>query len=385
VSEAKPRGRAVLCMLKTEVHDHVFFRIRMDELRRLVETLGYEVVGELIQTEPRPFAHYLIGSGKVKELKSYVEKQKVDVVAFYNILKSSQKIELMRALGCEAVDRYEVILEIFDLMASDTVSKLQIEAAKLDKLYPFFKLQASLKYHTDRPFFLSMGEYAYHSQRRALTSRISRIRAKIEELKADKREEIRKRSELGYPTICIAGYYGAGKTSLFNALTGESKKVTGMPFTTLSSKYQRRYLNDHEVFLFIDTIGFVIDLDPRLIKSFELNLEDMRSADIVLLLFELDDSFPLLSMKLKSGIDLLEEMGVEKNQIIVVFNKIDLVKEEQAEDIVKRLRMEDRGFDWITISAKNSINLEELLEVIRKRVHEIRAAPLSLTVKTVGE
>ena len=371
-------------MLKTEVHDHIFFRIRMDDLRRLVETLGFEVIGEFVQTEPRPFARYLIGSGKVKELRSYVKKQKVDMVVFYNILKSSQKLNLMRTLGCEAVDRYEVILEIFDHMASDTVSKLQIEAAKLDKLYPFFKLQVSLKYHTDRPFFLSMGEYAYHSQLRALTSRISRIRAKIEGLKAEKRVEIRKRKELGYPLICIAGYYSAGKTSLFNALTGESKKVSGMPFTTLSSKYQRRYVNDHEVFLFIDTIGFVIDLDPRLIKSFELNLEDMRSADIVLLLLELDDSFPLLSMKLKSGINLLEEMGIEKNQIIVVFNKIDLVKDEEVERIIKRLRMEDRGFDWVIVSAKNRINLEELLEVIRRRVNEIRIAPLPVTVKTVG-
>ena len=385
MGEAKPRGRSVLCMLKTEVHDHIFFRIRMDELRRLVETLGLEVVGEFVQTESKPFSTYLIGSGKVKELKSYVKRQEIDLVVFYNILKSNQKLILIRTLGCDVIDRYEVILEIFDQMASDRVSKLQIDAARLDKLYPFYKLQATLKYQTERPFFLSMGEYGYHRQLRGLTTRITKIQAKIDELKAEKQEQIRKRKALGYPTICIAGYYNAGKTSLFNALTGESKKVTDKPFTTLTSKYQRRYLNNHEVLLFMDTIGFVIDLDPRLIKSFELNIEDMRSADIVLLLLEIDDSFPLLSMKLKSGIDLLKELGIEKSKIIVVLNKIDLVKQELVEETIEKLRMEDRGFDWICISAKNRTNLQELIELVRRKNHEIKVAPLPIIAKTAGE
>jgi len=372
-------------MLKTEVHDHVFFRIRMNELRRLVETLGLEVAGEFFQTEPKPFPTYLIGSGKVKELKDYVKRQNVDLVVFYNILKSNQKLSLIRALGCDVIDRYEVILEVFDQMASDRVSKLQIEAARLDKLYPFYKLQATLKYQTERPFFLSMGEYGYHRKLRGLTTQISKIQAKIEELEIEKQEQIRKRKALGYLTICIAGYYNAGKTSLFNALTGESKKVTDKPFTTLSSKYQRRYLSNNEILLFIDTIGFVIDLDPRLIKSFQLNMEDMRNADIVLLLLEIDDYFPLLSMKLKSGTSLLEELGIEKSKIIVVFNKTDLVKPEKAEEIFEKLRMEERGFDWICVSAKNRTNLDGLIELVRRKNHRIKAEPLPMIANTARE
>lgn len=370
-------------MLKTQVHDHIFFRVRMNELRRLVETLELEVVGEFIQTRARPYARYLIGKGKVGELGGYIKRHGVDLVVFYNILKSNQKLNLIRSLGCDVVDRYEVILEIFDLMASDNLSKLQIEAARLDKLYPFFKLQASVKYRAERTFFRSMGEYAYHSQVRAITKQMSRIREKIGELKVEKQRRIRKRRELGYPTVCIAGYYNAGKTSLFNALTGELKRVSDSPFTTLSSKYQRRYLNESEFLLFIDTIGFVIDLDPRLINSFELNLEDMRNADVVLLLLEIADSFPLLSMKLQEGIKLLEEIGVDEDQIIVIFNKIDLLDEDQAQEVIKRLRMEDRGFDWLCISAEKRMNLEGLLEAIQRRIQEIGVKPSSMAVRTV--
>ncbi|MCD6262907.1 GTPase HflX [Candidatus Bathyarchaeota archaeon] len=381
MGEEKPLGRAVLCMLKTEVHDHIFFRVRMNELRRLVETLGLEVAREFIQTRARPYARYLIGKGKVREIRKFIKKNDIDVVVFYNILKSNQKLNLIRALGCDVIDRYEVILEIFDLMASDTLSKLQIEAARLDKLYPFFKLRASVKYRTERPFLRSMGEYAYHSKLRALRRRMSRIRERIRELRAEKQERIRKRRELGYPMVCIAGYYNAGKTSLFNALTGELKRVSDDPFTTLSSKYQRRYLNESEFFLFIDTIGFVIDLDPRLIKSFELNLEDMRSADVVLLLLEISDPFPLLSMKLRGGIKLLEEIGIDKDRVIVVFNKIDLLDEEQVAERIERLRMEDRGLEWVCISAKKRINLEGLIEAIRDRIREVGIVPQSVTIR----
>lgn len=356
----------------------------MDELRLLVETLGLEVVGEFIQTRARPYARYLIGKGKVIELRNYIKKHDIDLVVFYNILKSNQKLNLIMSLRCDVVDRYEVILEIFDLMAADILSKLQIELARLDKLYPFLKLQASVQYRTERPFFRSMGEYAYHSKLRALTKQISRIRKKIEELKAEKRERIRRRKELGYPTVCTAGYYNAGKTSLFNALTGELKKVSDDPFTTLSSKYQRRYLNESESLLFIDTIGFIIDLDPRLIKSFELNFEDMRSADIVLLLLEIADTFPLLHLKLRSGIRLLEEIGVDRNRIIVVFNKIDLMEKVQTAEIIEKLRMEDLGFEWVCISAKRRTNLDELLKTIQGRIYEIGVAPQSVAVRSTG-
>ncbi|MFQ6052769.1 MAG: GTPase [Candidatus Bathyarchaeia archaeon] len=363
-------------MLKTNVHDHRVHRIKLDELRRLVETLGLEVVGEFVQTRHRPFARYHIGSGKVKELRSYIEEHKIDLAVFYNILKSSQKLNLIRALDCDVVDRYEVTLEIFDKMASDNLSKLQIEAARLDKLAPYFKLSASIRYLNDRPFFRSMGEYAFHSQLRELTRRQARIRERIERLKKEKRRRIRRRRSLGYPTVCISGFYNAGKSSLFNAMTGDRKPVSPQPFTTLSSKYQRRYVDPGDTILFIDTIGFVIDLDPRLIKSFELNLEDIRSADLVLLLLEITDPILTLRIKLLEGVRLLTDIGVPRERIIVVLNKVDLAP-GLVETIAEQLDIERLGLPWTAVSAKRRTNLDGLLRLIMERLGQLEEEPPS--------
>jgi len=361
-------------MLKTNVHDHEVYRLKLDELRRLVETLGVEVVGDIVQSRHRSFAKFYVGSGKVKEIRRFVRRHDVNLVVFYNILRSSQKLNLIRAIGVDVVDRYEVTLEIFDQMSSDNLSKLQIEAARLDKLTPYFKLEASLRYHNDRPFFRSMGEYAFHSQLRELTRRQARIREEIQALAKEKRQRIRKRRRLGYPTICIAGYYNAGKTSLFNALTGDSKPVSDRPFTTLSSKYQRRYVDHETTLLFIDTIGFVIDLDPRLIKSFELNMEDMRSADLVILLLEITDPLLTLRIKLAEGIRLLREMDIPRERIVVVFNKTDLAP-DLTETIGEQLGVEHHGLPWTTVSAKDRTNLDGLLTFILNRLREIREPP----------
>lgn len=364
------KGKAVLCMLKTNVHDHSIYKIKLDELRRLVETLDVEVVGEIVQSRHRSFAKYLIGSGKVKEIRRYVRRHNLNLVVFYNYLRSSQKLNLIRDLGVDVVDRYEVTLEIFARMSSDSLSKLQIEAARLKKLAPYFKLEASLRYHNDRPFFRSMGEYAFHSQLRELTRRQARIRRQIEGLVKENRQRIRKRQRLGFPTVCIAGYYNAGKTSLFNALTGDDKLVSDRPFTTLSSKYQRRFIDHETTLLFIDTIGFVIDVDPNLIRSFELNIEDMRNADLVILLLDITDPKLTLRIKLAEGVRLLRQMEIPRERIVVVFNKVDLAP-EVVETIGEELGMALLGLPWTTVSAKVRTNLKGFLELIIARLRQL--------------
>jgi GTP-binding protein HflX len=368
------KGRAVLCMLKTNVHDHVVYRLKLGELRSLVETLDIEVVGDLVQSRHRPFAKFYVGSGKVKDIRRFVRRHKVNIVVFYNYLRSSQKLNLIRAIGVDVVDRYEVTLEIFDKMSSDSLSKLQIEAARLKKLTPYFKLEANLRYHNDRPFFRSMGEYAFHGQMRELTRRQARIRREIERLVKVNRQRIKNRDDLGYPSICIAGYYNAGKTSLFNAVTGDDKLVSDRPFTTLSSKYQKRYLDHETTLLFIDTIGFVIDVDPNLIKSFELNLEDMRNADLLILLLDISDPILTLRIKLAEGIRLLKQLGIPRERIIVVFNKVDL-KPELSDEIGEELGMASLGLPWAVVSAKSRTNINELFNIIRVRLKQQEEPP----------
>jgi GTP-binding protein HflX len=379
--EVKPRdtmtGNVILCMLKTNVHDHKVYNVRIDELRNLVEALGLKVVDEIVQTRFKQFERYCIGKGKVNELKKLIEEKDVVLVVFYNLLKSSQKLNLIRELGCDVIDRYELTLEIFDEMASDNLSKLQIESARLEKLAPFYKLAANIHFTHDRPFFHSGGEYAFRGQLREITRRQSDIKNEIASLMIEKRRQIENRSKLNYPTVCIAGYYNAGKTSLFNALTGEHKPVSDRPFTTLSSKYQKRYINPDTTVLFVDTIGFVLDLDHRLIKSFQLNFEDIRSADIVILLFEVTDLALTLKLKLSEGISLLRDIGVQLERVIIVFNKLDKVDNQTPVFLEEQLSLSHYDIPWINISVKQRTNLSSLLELISRRIKEIKEKPLT--------
>jgi len=371
------QSKAMLCMLKTDVHDHTIYRIKLDELSSLVETLGIEVVGEVIQSRYRPFSKFFIGSGKVKEIGRKVRKLGIDLVIFYNILKSSQKLNLIRALNCDVIDRYELTLEIFDQMASDRLSKLQIQAARLEKQAPFYKLQASINYRYDRPFFRAGGEYAFHGQMRELSRNQAKVREEIDRLIEEKNQRIWNRRKLGYPVVCIAGFYNAGKTSLFNAVTGDNKPVSDRPFTTLSSKYQRRFIDHETTVLFIDTIGFVIDVDPRLIQSFKLNLLDIRSSDIVILLLEITDPSIKLQMKLTEGIRLLKDIGVSHNRIVIVFNKLDK-SPEMEERIADDLSLEQLGIPWIAVSALKRRNLQEMLHIISDRLRGFKENPPKL-------
>ena len=366
------KGRAIICMLRTNIHDHTVYRVRLDELKALVQALGIDVVDEVVQTRFRPFERYCIGKGKVSEIRKLAEKRDVQLVVFYNLLKSSQKLKLIQGTGCDVIDRYELTLEIFDQMASDNLSKLQIESAKLEKLAPFYKLAANLQFTHDRPFFHSGGEYGFRGQLREISRRQADIREEIRGLMVEKKRQIDNRLKLGYPTICIAGFYNAGKTSLFNALTGEHKPVSNRPFTTLSSKYQKRYIDAKTTVLFIDTIGFVLDLDHRLIKSFQLNFEDIRSADIVILLFEITDPPLTLRLKLGEGISLLRDIGVSMDRVIFVFNKVDKAPPGAGTVIEEQLNLTHYDMPWTTVSANQRTNLKELLDLIAWKLKELK-------------
>ncbi|MCK4702868.1 50S ribosome-binding GTPase, partial [Candidatus Bathyarchaeota archaeon] len=234
--------------------------------------------------------------------------------------------------------------------------------------------QASINYRYDRPFFRAGGEYAFHGKMRELSRNQARVREEIDKLIEEKNQRIWNRRKLGYPVICIAGFYNAGKTSLFNAVTGDNKPVSDRPFTTLSSKYQRRFIDYETTVLFIDTIGFVIDVDPRLIQSFKLNLLDIRSSDVVILLLEITDPPLKLQMKLTEGVRLLKDIGVSHDRIVIVFNKLDKAP-EMEERIAEVLSLEQLGIPWIAISALKRRNLQEMLHIIADRLREFKENP----------
>ena len=157
--------------------------------------------------------------------------------------------------------------------------------------------------------------------------------------------------------VTVVGCYNAGKTSLFNALTGAKKEVSDRPFTTLASKWSRI---GNPNLLLADTIGFALDLDPSLISAFQLNLDDMRAADVLLLVVDVSDDLQVLKMKLDSSLAILEAIGIDKQRILVVLNKTDLVDPEALEQRASVV-INDYGFRAIQISVKLGQNLETLI------------------------
>ena len=344
--------RAVLGILK-EPHDHVRYKVRLLELRRLAEAIGINVVGEVIQSARKSTSAYLFGRGKVEEIKKIVEERDADVLIVYNTIKPNQKLNLMRILDIDVIDRYELTLLIFEQEAHDPIAKLQIEYAKLRLMIPLVKAMVALRYRGHRPGFLAGGEYAYRPTLSLIRRRLRKLEEEIRRRLKRKEERIQKIKKR-FPIVCITGYYNAGKTTLFNALTGAAREVSDRPFTTLSPKYKPIERKGKQIML-VDTIGFVLDVDPRFIGSFQLNLLDMKYADLLLFLVSADDLPFVVATKINQGLEF-----VPNDNVLVVLNKIDLL------DVEPEVFMKEVGYegDRIAISAKEKINLDKLLDKI---------------------
>ncbi len=356
--------RVIVAYVKTNVHDHHEYLIKLEILEELVRSLGGKVVCRMVQVRKKPRVDYVFGKGKIGELKNKVSEIKATSIVFYNTLSSKQRWNLERSLRVEVLDRYDVTLKVFREASQDVLSKLQIEMAALKKMFPYVKLQASIKYKRMRAGFKGGGEYAYHKQVNAIQRRIKILREKIEKCRIKKIEEIRKKKKLGGKIIALVGHYNAGKTSLFNRLTGLNKPVSPSPFTTLSSKYAS--LLDENTYL-VDTIGFVVDQDPRLITSFEINLIDIMNADLVFFVMDASDRNKVFDLKLKEVTNILMDIGVNSEKLIPVLNKADLVDEKEL--VEKRNKVVDRGYSSpVVVSALTGYGTAELLSAVKSRL-----------------
>jgi GTP-binding protein HflX len=352
-------------MLQRDVHDHVKWPIQLEEFLSLVEAAGLEVIETVLQTRMRVHGGYLFGRGKIAEIAGLVELEEIEVVAVYNVLTSMQKFNLQRKFGVPVLDRYEVVLRVFEQEARDRVSQLQLQLAALQKSYPYVKVTESERLLRERPARRGgrgPGEYAYHAQLRGLRKRIAKVTAELVRYREEHKRRMRKRRELGVPMVCLVGCYNAGKTSLFNVLTGANKEVSERPFTTLASKWS---MTGNPELFFVDTIGFALGLDPELISAFQLNLDDMRGADIVLLVVDASDGMQLLRLKMQSSLEILRETGIDKSRIIIVLNKADIIETEQAEEVIGFIE-NIYELPTVLVSAETKSNLDELTVCIRK-------------------
>ena len=356
--------KCIVCMLKTDVHDHTLYKIKLGELRKLLNSLNVEVAEMVVQSRIKPTSSYLLGRGKAQELANIKDKVQPDFVVFYNTLSSKQRYNLEKLLKIPIYDRFDVTLKIFQKAATDSLSKTQIELADLVKSFPYVKFQASMKYLRHRAGFKGGGEYAYHRKITALHKRIKKLRVKIEKIKKRKLAFLEDLKERGVKLACLSGYYNAGKTSLFNLLTGVNKPVSDMPFTTLSSKYST--LGKGKTYL-VDTIGFVLDQDPRLISSFQINLMDIENSDTVLILMDISDPPFVLKIKINEILDIIQNrLKIEGSRLVIVLNKLDKIGPRRAIEVISKVRESVGRIPVYAISVKNRTGISNILQFLSK-------------------
>jgi GTP-binding protein HflX len=324
----------------------------LDELQGLAATAGTEVVGGLIQRRNVPDHATYLGKGKVEELRELVESQDADVVIFDNDLSPAQTRNLEKALKVKVIDRTELILDIFASNAQTYESRLAVELAQLEYSLPRLKRMWT---HLSR---LNMGvgmrgpgEKQLEVDRRLVEKRIHDLRSQLREILARKERQVAARD--GHMTVSLVGYTNAGKSTLMNALTEADVLVQDKLFATLDTRTRRWQLPSWGPVLLSDTVGFIRDLPHRLIASFKATLEESRQAD--LLLHVADASNPALYDQIGAVYDVLQEIGIQEKDTLLVLNKIDQLPSAQTLSGIL-----NRYPNAIPVSAKRGLGFADL-------------------------
>jgi len=310
-------------------------RLSREEFEELLRSAGYEVLAVLEQNrEEHP--RYNIGRGKLEELKKLVEELKPDKVVFANRLTPSQAYNLWKELRVEVIDRWQLVLEIFERRAHSKEAKLQVELASLQYEVPLVKEAIRRIKLGDRAGFKGMGEYQTQQYLRHIRYRMGKIRKELERVKAEREVRRKKREEVGFILVSLAGYTNAGKSTLLNALAGESVEAKNQMFTTLDTTTRRFKLGSKRV-LVTDTVGFIDGLPPFIVEAFHSTLEEIVKADVVLLVIDSSEPWRETARKFRASVNVLRELKALDKPLVVVLNKVDLIEEEDAEEKARLL------------------------------------------------
>ncbi|MFX0201905.1 MAG: GTPase HflX [Candidatus Hodarchaeota archaeon] len=293
------------------------------EMQALAKAAGYRVIETIIQkTWPR--SPYVIGKGKVQELKELIDEKNIEVAIFDDHLNPSSFFHLEQTFGRPVVDRYHLILKIFEYNSHDRVSRLQIELARLRYEMPRYAEFVKRKLSgTEHPGFLGSGTPKVTDYERMIKRRITKVKEKLEKIRQERQTRRKRRERQGFNIISLVGYYNAGKSSLHQTLTGSNARVSAEPFSTLATKIRRI----DEQILINDTVGFIENLPLEFMEAFRSTLEEVSSSDLILLILDVSDNLEQISSKLNTCRSILEELNAP-DAIIHVLCKVDLIKDD---------------------------------------------------------
>ena len=337
---------------------------QLAEALALMETAGYRVEA-IYKTR----YHNRVGRGLIEEIAERAGDE-IDTIIFYGTPSPSTIFLLMKRTGKRVIDRVQLILEIFAEHAGSREAKLQIEAARIRHELPLIREYVRRSKMGELPGFLGPGGYAVDAYYRHLRRRLARIRRELEALRRTRAVRRASREKRGFMHVSIVGYASAGKTTLFNRLTGESKPVGEEYFTTLHPKHKRVRFRGADIIL-IDTVGFIRDIPPEIIEAFYSTLEEISYSDAIIFVIDATDPVQVLREKAASGYDILARLGALGKPRVIALNKVDAVDGEHLESAARALEDIAGGDPIIPISARTGMGLEALMS----KVLEVAGAP----------
>ena len=365
------------------------------ELAQLCETAGLEVIGETYQNIGAAHKAFLVGTGKVQELKRLKQELEADVIVFDVELSPTQTRELEAALDVKLLDRTAVILDIFAQRARTHEGRLQVELAQLEYRLPrLTRLWTHLSRQTGGGTggaggagvgVRGPGETQLEIDRRNSRARVSHLKKELEQVHTHRELYRRRRKNEGIPVVALVGYTNAGKSTLLNKLANSDVLTEDKLFATLDPTTRRVKLPNGREFLLTDTVGFIQRLPTGLVEAFRSTLEEVNEAD--LLIHVLDFTHPNAQEQSETVEKVLKELGAADKPILFALNKIDMYKGDEGGTISPEEVQEEFNLpeDYIPISASGGIGLDILMERIQAALDKGMAQITALVPYSAAE
>jgi GTP-binding protein HflX len=359
IRNARARQRALCIAAAPEEPD-------LAELRELLRTAGVAVAGEIVQRRDRPDPDRYFGKGKLVELKRAIKESDANLVACDDELLPRQERNLEEELGVPVIDRTAIILDIFADHAASAEGKLQVELAQLE--YNLARMRG-LWTHLERLGAGRVdggigtrgpGETQIETDRRLARDRITALRRKLDRTRSYRETQRRERERAHLPTVALAGYTNAGKSTLLNALTGAQAEVRDRLFHTLDP-LTRSFEIGRRQYLLTDTVGFIRKLPHQLVDAFAATLEETLRADLIVHVVDASAPEDDQAEMIAAVGEVLAEIGAAERPTVLALNKIDLLEEERRRELTFRYPRA------VQVSAATGEGLEELREAIEAR------------------
>lgn len=341
---------------------------RLEEAAGLASALDLEIIDARVEGVAIVKPGTLFGSGKVDELAAIIKSSKIELVIVDGTLSPVQQRNLEKAWSAKVLDRTSLILEIFGERAQTREGALQVELAHL--IYQKSRLVRSWT-HLERQrgglgFVGGPGETQIEADRRMIDERVERIRRQLDKVVRTRGLHRKKRQKAPHPVVALVGYTNAGKSTLFNALTGSSVVAEDMLFATLDPTMRAIETKAGRRVILSDTVGFVSDLPTQLVAAFRATLEEVLEADVVV--HVRDISSPETEAQSQDVKDVLATLGLDEGTVeeaIEVYNKIDLVPQDELDAILNEAK---RLPNVVAVSAVNQTGIEKVLDSIEARL-----------------